>query len=52
MPGAILTWTLLAIGAASSAYLDVSLAGQPEQLWLPILNMVAFATLSGVLIEI
>ncbi|MFN0218809.1 MAG: hypothetical protein ACKVP4_08365 [Hyphomicrobium sp.] len=51
MVGKIFSWSLLAIGVATSAYLDVALAGQPEQLWLPTLNMVGFAAMSGCLFD-
>ncbi|MGQ0457291.1 MAG: hypothetical protein ACT4OU_09530 [Hyphomicrobium sp.] len=52
MLGKAVTWGLLAVGTVSSAYLDVSLAGQPEQLWLPVLNMVGFAAMSGCLFDV
>lgn len=48
----VMTWVILAVGAASSTYLDVLLAGQPQQLWLPLLNIAAFALVSGLLVKI
>lgn len=51
MLGKILTWSILAFGVTTSIYLDVALAKQPELLWLPLLNLAGFATLSGWLIE-
>ena len=40
--------TLLA-GVASSTYVTLALAGQPEQLWFPVVTMLAFVVVSGLL---
>lgn len=48
MIGKILPWSILTLGVAISGYLSFELHGQPEQQWMPMLNMINFIALTGI----